>query len=130
VGAWRLVEQRATREHADREDAHPLVGTVGDDVPVVRLVETGGHHAAGARVEQVVRHLNGVELAGLNDLAHRARLAGPGQADELHQARRLCLAEGRQHALGSEHVGRGDGERIVVAAGRQAVVQLQQSDVG
>ena len=113
----------AGREDADVHDAHVLRPAGRDDAGKIVAGPDGGHVLSGARVEQVVIDLGGIEAARADDLFDGRRFAQRGQPDEARQARFPHPLEAVGDAVRAEHVV--DADSGIGSRGGDRIVQLQ-----
>ena len=115
---------RPAGEHADDDDAEIGGLTVAQKVAVILRRVAGRQRRAGARVEEIVAGLRGIERARVDDLVQRGGLAVGGDAEKAQFPLRAQLLEGR-HDLAEHGVG---GEIGALCRADDGIVELVEID--
>src|SRR6516165_1002251 len=117
--------QRAGGEHPDVDDSHIGGFRMRQQIAVIMRRVTSGDSRAGARIEEIVADLRGVDDAGVDDLVERGGVADGRDAVEAGLPLLAQTLE-RRHDL-AEH---GLWRQVAVAAiPGDMVVELEQVDL-
>src|SRR5262249_28526994 len=116
--------QGTARQHADHDDAHAALTRAVEEPAEILGGKARRHRGPGARVEQVVADLCGVDRAAVDRLVERPGLAERGHTTEADPSLRAELLHGRNDlAQDVAHA-----ERAAAARRLDAVVELEQVD--